>query len=48
MQNTAVRTTLNRRLFPQIREGLRPGGVLIFETLLEPAPVAGSVAWTIF
>jgi tellurite methyltransferase len=25
---------LNRRLFPQIREGLRPGGVLIFETLL--------------
>jgi len=26
---------LNRRLFPQIREGLKPGGVLIFETLLE-------------
>jgi tellurite methyltransferase len=26
---------LNRRLFPQIREGLRPGGLLIFETLLE-------------
>lgn len=27
---------LNRRLFPQIREGLKPGGLLIFETLLEP------------
>lgn len=27
---------LNRRLFPQIREGLKPGGVLIFETLIEP------------
>jgi SAM-dependent methyltransferase len=27
---------LNRRLFPQIREGLTPGGLLIFETLLEP------------
>lgn len=26
---------LNRRLFPQIRAGLRPGGLLIFETLLE-------------
>jgi tellurite methyltransferase len=26
---------LNRRLFPQIREGLRPGGLLIFETLLD-------------
>lgn len=26
---------LNRRLFPQIREGLKRGGVLIFETLLE-------------
>jgi SAM-dependent methyltransferase len=26
---------LNRRLFPQIREGLKTGGVLIFETLLE-------------
>lgn len=26
---------LNRRLFPQIREGLSPGGLLIFETLLE-------------
>lgn len=26
---------LNRRLFPQIREGLRPGGLLIFETLLQ-------------
>lgn len=27
---------LNRRLFPQICDGLRPGGLLIFETLLEP------------
>jgi SAM-dependent methyltransferase len=27
---------LNRRLFPQIREGLKPGGLLVFETLLEP------------
>ena len=27
---------LNRRLFPQIREALRPGGILIFETLVEP------------
>lgn len=27
---------LNRRLFPQICDGLKPGGVLIFETLLEP------------
>ena len=26
---------LNRRLFPQIREGLKPGGLLIFETLIE-------------
>jgi SAM-dependent methyltransferase len=26
---------LNRRLFPQICEGLKPGGLLIFETLLE-------------
>lgn len=25
---------LNRRLFPQIQEGLKPGGVLIFHTLL--------------
>jgi tellurite methyltransferase len=31
---------LNRRLFPQIGEGLRPGGLLIFETLLE-SPGAG-------
>lgn len=27
---------LNRRLFPQICHGLRPGGLVIFETLLEP------------
>jgi SAM-dependent methyltransferase len=26
---------LNRRLFPQISEGLKPGGLLIFETLIE-------------
>lgn len=26
---------LNRRLYPHIREGLAPGGVLIFETYLE-------------
>jgi SAM-dependent methyltransferase len=26
---------LNRRLFPQIREGLKPGGLLIFESLIE-------------
>ncbi len=32
---------LNRRLFPQIREGLRPGGLLIFETLIEPPRHAG-------
>ena len=25
---------VNRRLFPQLHEGLRPGGVLIFESLL--------------
>ena len=28
---------LNRRLFPYIKEGLRPGGLLIFETFLEAA-----------
>lgn len=27
---------LNRRLFPYILEGLTPGGLLIFQTLLEP------------
>jgi len=32
---------LNRRLFPQIREGLRPGGLLVFETLLETPGGAG-------
>jgi tellurite methyltransferase len=32
---------LNRRLFPQICEGLRPGGLLIFETLLEMPGGAG-------
>lgn len=30
---------LNRRLFPYIREGLVPGGILIFQTLLDsPSP----------
>lgn len=28
---------LNRRLFPYIQEGLSPGGVVIFHSLLEPA-----------
>ena len=32
---------LNRRLFPQIREGLVPGGVLIFETLAASPGGAG-------
>jgi tellurite methyltransferase len=32
---------LNRRLFPQIREALRPGGILIFETLVEPPEQEG-------
>jgi len=33
---------LNRRLFPYIREGLAPGGVLIFETFLDSQhPAAG-------
>lgn len=27
---------LNRRLFPYIRKGLKPGGVLIFETFMDP------------
>lgn len=31
---------LNRRLFPYIREGLIPGGILIFETYLDPPPGA--------
>jgi len=31
---------LNRRLFPQIQEGLTPGGVLIFETYMDPPPEA--------
>ena len=31
---------LNRRLFPYIREGLVPGGVLIFETLLDSPDLA--------
>ena len=31
---------LNRRLFPYIRNGLIPGGVLIFETYLDPPPGA--------
>lgn len=29
---------LNRRLFPYIQEGLNPGGLLIFETYLDPPP----------
>jgi SAM-dependent methyltransferase len=34
---------LNRRLFPQIREALSPGGILIFETLIgRPAGEGGS------
>ncbi len=33
---------LNRRLFPQMAEGLRPGGLLVFESLvLEPGQDAG-------
>ncbi|AOY59068.1 class I SAM-dependent methyltransferase [Desulfococcus multivorans] len=34
---------LNRRLFPYIREALRPGGMLIFETYVE-APEYGAQA----
>ena len=34
---------LNRRLFPYIREGLRPGGMLIFETYVE-TPGCGAQA----
>ena len=30
---------LNRRLFPYIQEGLKPGGVVIFHTLLEPKDI---------
>jgi SAM-dependent methyltransferase len=33
---------LNRRLFPFIQEGLKPGGVLIFHTLLAPDDVKKS------
>ncbi len=32
---------LSRRLFPQISEGLKPGGLLIFESLLEGPGRAG-------
>jgi SAM-dependent methyltransferase len=32
---------LNRRLFPQISDGLKPGGVLVFESLLEGLAGAG-------
>lgn len=33
---------LNRRLFPQVIDGLRPGGLLVFESLLlEPGQDAG-------
>jgi len=31
---------LNRRLFPQIQEGLIRGGILIFETYMDPPPDA--------
>lgn len=31
---------LNRRLFPYIQEGLNPGGILIFETYMDPPPEA--------
>jgi hypothetical protein len=33
---------LNRRLFPYIQEGLKPGGVVIFHTLLKPDDVQGT------
>jgi tellurite methyltransferase len=33
---------LNRRLFPYIQEGLIPGGLLIFETYLDPPPGSDS------
>jgi SAM-dependent methyltransferase len=33
---------LSRRLFPYLREGLRPGGVLIFHSLLEPGASNGN------
>ena len=32
---------LNRRLFPYIQEGLKPGGVVIFHTLLKPDDARG-------
>ena len=32
---------LNRRIFPYIKEGLRPGGLLIFETFLESGRAEG-------
>ena len=36
---------LNRRLFPYIREGLAPGGILIFQTFLDsPKPAADQPA----
>lgn len=35
---------LNRRLFPYIQEGLKPGGVVIFRTLLESGSIKGSPA----
>lgn len=34
---------VNRRLFPQMREALRPGGLLIFESLFEPPGGADDV-----
>jgi len=33
---------VNRRLFPQLRDGLRPGGVLIFESLLAEPGATGA------
>ena len=33
---------LNRRLFPYIQEGLKPGGVVIFDTLLGTASIKGT------
>ena len=32
---------LNRRLFPYIKAGLKPGGILIFQTFLNPSDPSG-------